>query len=34
MPWALGFPIQSDEQSEVANAFGIRFALSDHLIEF
>ena len=29
----LGFPILSDVKSEVANAFGIRFALPDELIE-
>jgi peroxiredoxin len=29
----LGFPILSDTKSEVANAFGIRFALSDYLID-
>ena len=29
----LGFPILSDVKSEVANAFGIRFALQDYLIE-
>ena len=29
----LGFPILSDVKSEVANAFGIRFALPDYLIE-
>ena len=29
----LGFPILSDAKSEVANAFGIRFALQDYLIE-
>src|SRR5471032_192936 len=29
----LGFPILSDAKSEVANAFGIRFALQDELIE-
>jgi peroxiredoxin len=29
----LGFPILSDTKSEVANAFGIRFALQDYLIE-
>jgi peroxiredoxin len=29
----LGFPILSDTRSEVANAFGIRFALPDYLIE-
>jgi peroxiredoxin len=29
----LGFPILSDTKSEVANAFGIRFALQDELIE-
>jgi peroxiredoxin len=29
----LGFPILSDARSEVANAFGIRFALQDYLIE-
>jgi peroxiredoxin len=29
----LSFPILSDTNSEVANAFGIRFALQDYLIE-
>jgi peroxiredoxin len=29
----LDFPILSDARSEVANAFGIRFALQDYLIE-
>jgi peroxiredoxin len=29
----LGFPILSDTRSEVANRFGIRFALPDYLIE-
>ena len=29
----LGFPILSDTRSEVANSFGIRFALPDDLIE-
>jgi peroxiredoxin len=29
----LGFPILSDVKSQVANAFGIRFALQDYLIE-
>jgi peroxiredoxin len=29
----LGFPILSDSKSEVANAFGIRFALPDYLVE-
>jgi len=29
----LSFPILSDPKSEVANAFGIRFALQDYLIE-
>ncbi|HWX56895.1 MAG TPA: peroxiredoxin-like family protein [Bradyrhizobium sp.] len=29
----LGFPILSDVGSEVANAFGIRFALPDYLVE-
>ena len=29
----LGFPILSDVKSEVANAFGVRFALQDYLIE-
>ena len=29
----LGFPILSDTRSEVANAFGIRFALPDYLVE-
>ena len=29
----LGFPILSDRRSEVANAFGIRFALPDYLVE-
>jgi peroxiredoxin len=29
----LGFPILSDSKSEVANAFGIRFALPDYLID-
>ena len=29
----LGFPILTDVKSEVANAFGIRFALPDYLIE-
>jgi peroxiredoxin len=29
----LSFPILSDTRSEVANAFGIRFALPDYLIE-
>jgi peroxiredoxin len=29
----LGFPILSDVKSEVANAFGIRFALQDYLID-
>jgi peroxiredoxin len=29
----LGFPILSDPQADVANAFGIRFALPDYLIE-
>jgi peroxiredoxin len=29
----LGFPILSDAKSEVANVFGIRFALQDDLIE-
>jgi peroxiredoxin len=29
----LGFPILSDVNSEVANAFGIRFALPDYLVE-
>jgi peroxiredoxin len=29
----LGFPILSDVKSEVANAFGIRFALPDYLVE-
>jgi peroxiredoxin len=29
----LGFPILSDAKSEVANAFGVRFALQDYLIE-
>jgi peroxiredoxin len=29
----LGFPILSDVRSELANAFGIRFALPDYLIE-
>lgn len=29
----LGFPILSDVKAEVANAFGIRFALPDYLIE-
>ena len=29
----LGFPILSDARSEVANAFGIRFALPDYLVE-
>ena len=29
----LGFPILSDSKSDVANAFGIRFALPDHLVE-
>jgi peroxiredoxin len=29
----LGFPILSDVKSEVADAFGIRFALPDYLIE-
>jgi peroxiredoxin len=29
----LDFPILSDAKSEVANAFGIRFALQDYLIE-
>ncbi|HZR89937.1 MAG TPA: peroxiredoxin-like family protein [Bradyrhizobium sp.] len=29
----LGFPILSDARSEVASAFGIRFALPDYLIE-
>jgi peroxiredoxin len=29
----LGFPILSDAKSEVANAFGIRFALPDYLAE-
>lgn len=29
----LGFPILSDARSEVADAFGIRFALQDYLIE-
>jgi peroxiredoxin len=29
----LGFPILSDARSEVANAFGIRFALQDELID-
>lgn len=29
----LGFPILSDPKAEVANAFGIRFALPDYLIE-
>jgi peroxiredoxin len=29
----LGFPILSDVRSEVANAFGIRFALPDYLVE-
>jgi peroxiredoxin len=29
----LSFPILSDTKSEVANAFGIRFALQDYLIE-
>jgi peroxiredoxin len=29
----LGFPILSDTKSEVANAFGIRFALPDYLVE-
>ncbi len=29
----LSFPILSDTNSEVANAFGIRFALQDYLVE-
>jgi peroxiredoxin len=29
----LGFPILSDTRSEVAEAFGIRFALQDYLVE-
>lgn len=29
----LSFPILSDRRSEVANAFGIRFALPDYLVE-
>jgi peroxiredoxin len=29
----LGFPILSDRNSEVANAFGIRFKLPDYLVE-
>src|ERR1700744_5142552 len=29
----LGFPILSDTKSEVADAFGIRFALPDYLVE-
>ncbi len=29
----LGFPILSDVRAEVANAFGIRFALPDYLVE-
>jgi peroxiredoxin len=29
----LGFPILSDAKGEVANAFGIRFALPDYLVE-
>jgi peroxiredoxin len=29
----LGFPILSDVKSQVANAFGIRFALPDYLVE-
>jgi peroxiredoxin len=29
----LGFPILSDAKSEIANAFGVRFALQDYLIE-
>ena len=29
----LGFPILSDAKSEVADAFGIRFALPDYLVE-
>src|SRR6266852_5184268 len=29
----LGFPILSDTKSEVAHAFGIRFALPDYLVE-
>jgi peroxiredoxin len=29
----LGFPILSDAKSEVASAFGVRFALQDYLIE-
>ena len=29
----LDFPILSDVKSEVANAFGIRFALPDYLVE-
>jgi peroxiredoxin len=29
----LGFPILSDVKSEVANTFGVRFALQDYLIE-
>jgi len=29
----LSFPILSDERSEVANAFGIRFALPEYLVE-
>jgi peroxiredoxin len=29
----LGFPILTDVGSEVANAFGIRFALPDDLVE-
>jgi peroxiredoxin len=29
----LGFPILSDTNSEVADAFGIRFALQDYLVE-
>jgi peroxiredoxin len=29
----LAFPILSDSKSEVANAFGIRFALPDYLVE-
>jgi peroxiredoxin len=29
----LGFPILSDVKAEVANAFGIRFALPDYLVE-
>jgi len=29
----LGFPILSDVKAEVANAFGVRFALPDYLVE-